>query len=519
MEPLIGHDFSRVRVHTDQRAARSAESVAAQAYTVGSDVVFGTGRYAPATPEGRRLLAHELTHVVQQSAPDLAQTEPAAARIRSPGHAVVGLRAAIGLVQRRPASKDRKRRQRAEALGAADARSLLQASLPFVLAHMTDDQLQQMQKVLDAAVVNPDVQKEADDLYRRSIVAQSGPLISRDPRRVRRAERAMESFIPVTEADKRIRLDFEALLTPEALQATTDNPDEAAYLESVRQTLETRGVWLRFAPKLVRDPEDPSRHVIDYRAFNVWLSLGPDGDTIPTDSGRLTRDALLGTTLLGAGYYRRVHQGPVQTALDKQIRRLLNQIETGSSQHDELAKIRRDAFFGVAEISDLLGGADFPARSIWDQPHRFVLRAMDLNVGGNVRGSQAFLVAAAIETRKAARSLADYIDDSSAGAERAVTVLKVAKTAGEVAEVGLVVTGVAGVVRGGVTVAGETGVAAARGSVDDAAERLVRQYVADNPAIAGDLAKVRWVPGPRGSAAGGVKPGSSSGAGTGWDKW
>ena len=66
MEPRFGHDFSGVRVHTDARAAESAWSVNALAYTVGRDVVFGTGQYAPGTSGGRRLLAHELTHVVQQ---------------------------------------------------------------------------------------------------------------------------------------------------------------------------------------------------------------------------------------------------------------------------------------------------------------------------------------------------------------------------------------------------------------------------------------------------------------------
>lgn len=67
MEQRIGHDFSRVRVHTGEPAARSAQAVDALAYTVGSDVVFGAGQYAPETPAGRRLIAHELTHVVQQS--------------------------------------------------------------------------------------------------------------------------------------------------------------------------------------------------------------------------------------------------------------------------------------------------------------------------------------------------------------------------------------------------------------------------------------------------------------------
>jgi Domain of unknown function (DUF4157) len=67
-EPRFGKDFSRVRVHGDARAAESARAVGARAYTVGHDLVFGAGQYAPETLTGRRLIAHELTHVVQQSA-------------------------------------------------------------------------------------------------------------------------------------------------------------------------------------------------------------------------------------------------------------------------------------------------------------------------------------------------------------------------------------------------------------------------------------------------------------------
>ena len=67
MEPRFGHDFSKVRVHADARAAASAQAVQAQAFTLGQEVVFGAGQYAPETMRGKRLLAHELTHVVQQS--------------------------------------------------------------------------------------------------------------------------------------------------------------------------------------------------------------------------------------------------------------------------------------------------------------------------------------------------------------------------------------------------------------------------------------------------------------------
>jgi hypothetical protein len=66
MEPRFGHDFSRVRVHTDARAAESARAVNALAYTFGRDLVFSAGQYTPGTSAGKRLLAHELTHVVQQ---------------------------------------------------------------------------------------------------------------------------------------------------------------------------------------------------------------------------------------------------------------------------------------------------------------------------------------------------------------------------------------------------------------------------------------------------------------------
>lgn len=62
----FGHDFSRIRIHSDSRAAVSAKAVNALAYTVGSNIVFGERQFAPETSRGKRLLAHELTHVLQQ---------------------------------------------------------------------------------------------------------------------------------------------------------------------------------------------------------------------------------------------------------------------------------------------------------------------------------------------------------------------------------------------------------------------------------------------------------------------
>jgi hypothetical protein len=86
MEGRMGHDFGDVRIHTDPKASASAKSVSAQAYTVGSDVVFQSGRYQPGTPTGQRMLAHELTHVVQQKAgPVAGSPAPGGIRLSDPG--------------------------------------------------------------------------------------------------------------------------------------------------------------------------------------------------------------------------------------------------------------------------------------------------------------------------------------------------------------------------------------------------------------------------------------------------
>jgi hypothetical protein len=86
-EPRFGHDFSQVRVHADETAARSARAVNATAYTVGNHIVLGRDASAPSTPGGSRLLAHELAHVVQQSSGTRPRPAPAAMVIGSPDDA------------------------------------------------------------------------------------------------------------------------------------------------------------------------------------------------------------------------------------------------------------------------------------------------------------------------------------------------------------------------------------------------------------------------------------------------
>jgi len=101
-ERRFGQDFSHVRVHTDEGAVAQAEALGAKAFTIGNDIFFSHGRYQPGTTAGGRLLAHELTHVVQQrqQSPATADAEPRARDVASQvaeGHDVSS--AAVGAAQ------------------------------------------------------------------------------------------------------------------------------------------------------------------------------------------------------------------------------------------------------------------------------------------------------------------------------------------------------------------------------------------------------------------------------------
>src|ERR1700694_2282741 len=408
-------------------------------------------------------------------------------------------------------------RNRAVSLQAATIAEVLGiAGFMPILAQLTPAQRQKLQRYLDAAVVDPVVRNEASALYQKG-TKYYGELVVVDPEMKRRAQRVMGDFIPVGDLDDCVRLNFtQMLVDASAFTPTTEDPDEAEYLEVIRKTLEARGVWLRLAPKMVREAQDPSRWVSDPRHFEVWLSLGARGDTIPTKSGRIDREALLGTRIFGAGYYVHVDRGPVQTALEREVRRLSSEIDDGMEQHVQLARIRRQAATGVVAVSDVLGGADFPSDEIWKGPSQLLLRAMDLKAAGKIYGCRALLVVAALSVRKAAQLLSRFVDNTTSGAERAVKVLKVARTAGKVAEVALIVTGV-GAVAVGLAQSGAGDVTEA--SVDAIAERELARYLARNPDLASELGQVRLVPGPKGTILGGVKGGHSAGVGTGFTSW
>ena len=135
MESRFRHDFSQVRIHTGAQAAEAGRSVKARAFTVGNDIVFGDGQHSLHHSEGRRLLAHELTHVLQQA----SVTQPTAIRELSR----VPVTAGRSQIQRSPLSDS------VRATHAADT------SLEALLARLAQSDIQsaQMDADVDAELV------------------------------------------------------------------------------------------------------------------------------------------------------------------------------------------------------------------------------------------------------------------------------------------------------------------------------------------------------------------------------
>lgn len=109
METGLGHDFSNVRVHVDERADAAARALGASAYTIGNDIAFASGKYDPESPAGKERIAHELTHVVQQrrnagpavnaSPAHEAEARNAGANVVAGKSVTIGQAAAAGSVQ------------------------------------------------------------------------------------------------------------------------------------------------------------------------------------------------------------------------------------------------------------------------------------------------------------------------------------------------------------------------------------------------------------------------------------
>jgi len=150
MERRLGIDLEAVRVHTDARAAESARAVGSLAYTVGTHVVFDSGRYTPQTVEGRQLLAHELVHVGQQSGPGRMGHGQALQRsFRSDGQGGWLLTFTVGDEIAADLAAEAYARTASAALGDGDLPALRD------LALRTDRSIDDNERLFIAALLNP----------------------------------------------------------------------------------------------------------------------------------------------------------------------------------------------------------------------------------------------------------------------------------------------------------------------------------------------------------------------------
>jgi hypothetical protein len=171
MEPRFGRDLGQVRVHTDAPAAASARAVDALAYTVGSHIVFAAGQLAPHSPPGRRLLAHELAHVVQQSDTAGMQTAPdgiapadgiqerhaeAAAEAVLAGERPANLGPVRGSIQRAPAAPP----QAPPSVGMAVTLSGLVFTVPDTLAYRPGRKSPQLLAIMLQRLLGPNYKPE-----------------------------------------------------------------------------------------------------------------------------------------------------------------------------------------------------------------------------------------------------------------------------------------------------------------------------------------------------------------------
>ena len=327
-------------------------------------------------------------------------------------------------------------RKQAAGLRAVDVRELIKTSLPGVLPQLTATHIDQLQRILDVAVINADIEGRGAAIDRQAIrgrIVHSNEYL-RNPAGVAQRNNVLAQKITLKPGENAIRLDLKRLLTPDALKPTSDNPDEAAYLLVVAEVYEQRGVWLVLdssagAMTQQMNPNEP-------RKWRVRLLLGfkPGAlvEEIQTPTGSLNRNALLSVSRLGAGYYEWVHQGPTMRSLKSALDRLSKKITDGRNEHVWWSA-HRDEYRIVSRISDKFGGADWPSENIWNQPHQIYIQALNLVNAGKLNESAKFALLAAYQAEWCGRAVHEYVNATTKGASRVVTILEIAQVCGEIA--------------------------------------------------------------------------------------
>ncbi len=427
-EQHLGHDLSEVRLHTGPNAERAARLLRAQAFTIGSDIVFGPGRYDPSSLQGQRLLAHELTHVVQQRESDRVGN-PSGSAHEDEAHTV-----ADGW----PSNKGKARvRQRA-----TPSLARLPESLEKTLdvSRLTDDDIRaELREII--LWLSGQVRSTDESIALETTQAELQAELSR-----RHRERARTSR---KRATKRGKEPSTAATTappssPAPRSATTSFNFDELTREEQAEELQLSEEWLALAPK---KDDWRKRHVRTTKS-SLADNLAQRESAPLLESHNFVLGRLIGTRvkLFAEGPFNRFEA----------IARLRRHISEGNANTEHsmyaigLIYEHRAEHPVVSRVSATLGGASNPEYLLdeWSRARDLLRKADSALDSGDFLGAVNFANDAKIIAGFIDRGVSRYFGESVTGAERAVTGLEVVK-AGAAAAVTIGTGGLAGVAVGG----------------------------------------------------------------------
>ncbi|WKZ80809.1 MAG: DUF4157 domain-containing protein [Fimbriimonadaceae bacterium] len=389
--PYVGFDPSRAKVHVGPAADRAAKELGARAFTIGSDVFFKAGEYNPQGTEGKALLAHELTHVAQQTGQHGQRVDK---HTRSGGQRMeqeaqqTESRVLAGVGSRETRLNVRTFRKDIEAEG----------------AEVTAEQHARVTRIGDVAL------------------ARVGQLLD---------DRALGGPIRLMEIE--VSLDLDSMTDDEAAsmwaQAIADRLREFASSPSASNSILLQRAW----------------HLADGR-FNVaHMNMPPpvarQTEPMPDDE---TEQYDLNIRVMGQ-WYGRVNKFMALVALRNSYRFLRGQIEAGAESHDDYRRMRDHHWF-TGGVSDLLSGARMPSLDIWLTPAYWIRQAHAALIARNVPAAFRTLAQAQHHLRQCQRRIYEYREGTISGAERAVYGLEIVRDVSAIT-VGVIAT----VVTGGAT--------------------------------------------------------------------
>jgi hypothetical protein len=458
LEAHFGADLDGVRVHTGAEVADSADRLDALAYTSGRDIYFAAGMYAPASSSGRRLLAHEVAHVVQQSSgkePGVA-TKSASVKIGAPDDSLeteAEQEADEFMSGAQPALTEEEQRKRRESSGSLQRSSVIQRKradqpesgaiaigslvardCPSLLAVLTPEEMGRWQGILNVYAHNAKLsarEAEVAGQYQKLTPGSQSYQYYSDYRdAISRIESRMQGW---SERDQWVQVESSTILSSDIISGKPawNIAAEAEFRNWLSQQFTSRKVSAKL------ELSAPRPRIV------VWW----DQYTLELTHGYVTFAQLIEFQQFKKEYEDRVVDGPLVQEIRQGIVSLRVFIDQwkeihrdrseanypeGDSYWDSVRRVKAKWFRRTAELVGK-GSAPYPLLEIWDRPNYLYLAANQQFNQGHYEVAMALLQEAASKAGEAANAVAGYENRIVSGVSRIVTGLEVLKFGGKVA--------------------------------------------------------------------------------------